>query len=135
MTRTRDGITSAEPWTSRDSTRVTGVQPLECLGGLAARGGRRAQPREEVITDTQRVGHCRQSWVHRAGGGEEARVDDVEVVHVVRFAVEVERRAPGIGAEAHGAALVRDAGDGDLLAEHRPPRDALLMAAERTEEI
>ena len=66
---------------------------------------------------------------------EEAGVDDVEVVHVVGLAVDVERGPPRIRAEAHGAALVRDAGDGDLLAEHRPARDAGLVATERTEQV
>src|SRR3954463_6825659 len=90
------------------------------------------EPLEQVVANAQRVGHCRQRRVHGAGRGEEAGVDYVEVVYVVGFAVDVERGPAGIGAEAHGAALVRDAGDGDLLAEHRPTRDARLVAAERT---
>ena len=38
-------------------------------------------------------------------------VDDVEVVEVVHPAVDVERRGGRVGAEAHGAVLVGDAGD------------------------
>ena len=59
---------------------------------LAAGLPRRAEPLEQVVADAQRVGHRRQRRVHRARGGEEARVDDVEVVEVVRLAVDVERR-------------------------------------------
>src|SRR5947207_1954415 len=48
------------------------------------------EPLEEMIADAQRVGHGGKSRVHGARGGEEAGVDDVEVVDVVGFAVEVE---------------------------------------------
>src|SRR6185437_15234883 len=49
------------------------------------------EPLEEVIADAQRVGHGGEPRVHGARGGEEAGVDHVEVVDVVRFAIEVER--------------------------------------------
>ena len=49
------------------------------------------QPFEQVIADAQRVGHRGQRRVHRAARGEEARVDDVQVVEVVRVAIDVER--------------------------------------------
>src|SRR3954453_599819 len=88
-----------------------------------------------MVADAQRVGHRRQRRVHGGGGREEARVDDVEVVEVVRLAVEVERGPRGIETEADRPAVVRDAGDGDLLAEYRPTRDAGLMATEGPEEV
>ena len=61
-------------------------------GGLRRRAG--AQPLEQVVADPQPVGHRRQRRVHRADAGEEARVDDVEVVELVRPAVRV--RAPSV---------------------------------------
>src|SRR5947208_17152613 len=50
------------------------------------------QPRSQVIADAERVRHDGQRRVHGAGGREEARVHDVQVVEVVRLAVPVERR-------------------------------------------
>ena len=45
--------------------------------------------------------------VHRRRRGEERRVDDEEVLDVVRAAERIEHRCPRIGAEAQRAALVR----------------------------
>ena len=53
----------------------------------------------EVIADAERVRHRGQPRVHRADAREEAGVDDVEVVELVRLAVHVEHRRLGIGAE------------------------------------
>src|SRR4051812_9899536 len=70
----------------------------------------------KVIADAQCVGDRRQPRVNSARGREEAGVDDVQVVEVVRLAVEVKRRALGIGAESHRPAVMGDAGERDLLA-------------------
>src|SRR4051812_33309463 len=67
---------------------------------LAAASSR--QPFEQVVADAQRIRDRRERGIHCGGGRKEARVDDVEVVEVVRLAVHVERRPPGIDAEAHG---------------------------------
>src|SRR5918996_1148941 len=64
----------------------------------------RAEAVEQVVTDAEGVSHRRQGRVHRTRRGEEARVDDVEVVEVVRLAVDVQRRGLRIGAEPHRAA-------------------------------
>src|SRR3954469_5715801 len=61
---------------------------------------------QQVIADAQRVGHRRQSGVDRADAGEEARVDDVEVVALVRAAVGVEHRRRGADTEPAGSRLV-----------------------------
>src|SRR6185295_244460 len=42
---------------------------------------------DEMVADAQGIGHRGQRRVHGAAGGEEARVDDVEVVEVVGLAV------------------------------------------------
>ena len=60
----------------------------------------RAHALEEVVADAQRVRHRGQRRVHRADAREEARVDDVEVVDLVRAAVGVEHRRRRVGAEA-----------------------------------
>ena len=60
------------------------------------RGQRCAQPLEQVVADAQRVRHRRQRRVDRADAREDARVDDVEVVELVRLAVDVRApRSPG----------------------------------------
>src|SRR4051794_18839136 len=62
-------------------------------------GRRRAQALDEVVADPQRVRDGGQRRVHGTARREEARVDDVEVVDVVRLAVHVERRGRRIGPE------------------------------------
>jgi hypothetical protein len=86
---------------------------------------RRPEPLEQVVADAQRVGHGGKPGVHGARGWKEAGVDYVEVVDVVRFAVEVERRPFRVGTKSHRAAVVRDAGERNLLADHRPARDEI----------
>ena len=86
----------------------------------ARRGGRGrsgAQALEQVVADPQRVRHRGQRRVDRADAREEAGVDDVQVVELVRLAVGVERRAARIAAEPDGARLVGTAGDRDLVLE------------------
>src|SRR3954464_14711670 len=68
----------------------------------------------EVLADPDGVGHGRERRVHRADAREEARVDDVEVVDLMRLAVGVEHRRSGVGAEPAGARLVGDAGHRDI---------------------
>src|SRR3954467_7897167 len=57
------------------------------------------QALEEVVAHPQRVRDRRERRVHGSDAGEEARVHHVQVVHVVRLAVHVERAGGGIGAE------------------------------------
>src|SRR5262245_22167278 len=90
-------LTSCPPW--RDAERVP--RSLDAL--------------EQVVADAERVGHGRQRWVHRADAWKEARVDDVEVVELVRLAVGVEDRRLRVGAEAARAGLVCHAADPDLV--------------------
>ena len=62
---------------AKDATEAT------CGRGLT-------QPVEHVLTDSDRVCHRGQCRVHRTDAREEARVDHVEVVELVRLAVFVE---------------------------------------------
>src|SRR4051794_27169454 len=52
----------------------------------------RAETVEHVVADSNRVRHDGQRRVDGAAGDEEAAVDHVQVVDLVRFAVGVERR-------------------------------------------
>src|SRR5436190_10043695 len=65
----------------------------------------RAKALEQVIADAQRVGGDGQGGVHRRARAEEAAVDDIQIVHVVGPAVDVERRCRRIVAEPDGAVL------------------------------
>src|SRR4051812_8162656 len=69
------------------------------------------QPLGDVVADAKRVGDRGEGGVHGSDAREEARVDDVEVVDVVRLAVHVEHGAVRIGPEADGAGLVRGRAD------------------------
>ena len=69
-----------------------------------------------MISDAQGVGHDGQRRVHRPGGWEEAGIDHVQVVQVVRLAVCVQHRRLGIVSEAACAILVGHAGQRDPLA-------------------
>src|SRR5580698_6809111 len=58
-------------------------------GGLLC-GWSHREPLKQVVGDAQPVGHRRQSRVDRADAGEEARVDYVQVVELVRLAVNIQ---------------------------------------------
>src|SRR5690606_36105352 len=106
---------------TRSPGRLPGVRPrarrdrAECglFSGPAGRWLRRTSYRhpgahsfEQVVTDPQRVRHGREGRVHRANARKETRVHDVEVVDLVRAAVDVEHRGGRIRAEATGPGLV-----------------------------
>ena len=55
---------------------------------------------EQVIAYPQRVGHDRERRIHRAARAEEAGIDNVEIVELVRFAVAIERARSWIVAES-----------------------------------
>src|SRR5690349_23924230 len=52
----------------------------------------RAEALEQVVAHAQPVRHRRERRVHGADAREEARVDDVEVVDLVRATVDVQHR-------------------------------------------
>src|SRR5262245_10933646 len=69
------------------------------------------QPRRQVIAHAQRVCHDGEGRVHASARREEAAVDDIQVVELVRLAVEVQGRGPRVEPESYGPVLVRDAGE------------------------
>src|SRR5689334_6210380 len=77
----------------------------------------RPEPLDQVVADPQGVRHRGQCRVDGADAREAARVDDVEVVDLVRAAVRVQDRGRGVQAEATCPGLMRDARDRDLVLE------------------
>ncbi len=78
--------------------------------------GQLPQPLQQVVADAKRVGHRRESRVDGTDADEEARVHHVQIVQLVRPAVDVEHRSSWIGPEAARARLMGDAGNRDRLA-------------------
>ena len=91
----------------------------------------RAQPFQDLVPDPQSVGHDRERGIHRAARGEEAAVHHVEIIHLVRPAVRVQRRGPGIVPEADGAVLVRHARQRNPLADEQVAGEESLVAVVR----
>src|SRR2546428_7539349 len=87
-----------------------------------------AEPLGQLVYDAQRVGHDRERGIHSSRRGEEARVDDVEIVQIVSLAIAVERGGARIVAEADGSVLVRDARERDALADVEAAREEALVA-------
>src|SRR5438477_8633904 len=70
---------------------------------------------QQVISNFQRVRHYRERGIYCCAGGEEAAINDVQVVKIVSFAVGIERRCFWIVAEANCAVLMGHSREGDLL--------------------
>src|SRR3954454_655200 len=100
-------------------TTTTWRCPLLVSGGMRGLplADLRADPARDVLAHAQRVRHRCERRVDRADAREEARVDDVEVVDLVRPAVRVEHGRRRIGPEAAGPRLVGDPRDRDLVLE------------------
>ena len=78
---------------------------------------------QQMIPDSQSVGHDRERGIHRAAGAEKAAIDNVEVVEFVRFAVTIERAGFRIVAKADRAVLMGDSGKRNTLAEEQITRE------------
>jgi hypothetical protein len=87
-----------------------------------------AQSFSQVFPHPPGIGHDGQGRIHRAAGREEAGINDIEIVHVVRFTVDVESRRLGIDPKADGAVLMRDPGQRDALVDEQIPREQPDMA-------
>src|SRR6516225_8225744 len=86
-------------------------------------GGTRAEPFQDVIAHAERVCHDGQRRIHSSAGGEEAAVNDVQVIELVRLAVRIERRSLRIAAEPDRAVLMRYTREGDSIADEQVSRD------------
>ena len=99
---------SREKGSPRIARAVASV-PLRVATGRWSSGFSRArlgQPLLQVVAHAQGIGQNGQGRMHGATGREEAGVDDVEVVDLMRCAVHIERRGPGIMTKSDGAVLV-----------------------------
>lgn len=67
-----------------------------------------------MFSNPERVGNSGERRIHCADARKETGVHDVKVVEFVRLAINVEHGGFRIGAEAAGAGLVADAGEGNL---------------------
>jgi hypothetical protein len=80
-----------------------------------------------VIADAQCVGHDRERWIHRAARWKETRINNVEIVELVCFAIAIECRRFWIVAKTHGAVLVRDCREWQSLAQVKISRKQALV--------
>ena len=76
-----------------------------------------------MIADSQSIGYDRKRRIDRATGDEEAAVDNVQVVKLMRFAILIERACPRIISDPHGADLMRYPREGDSLADEEIARE------------
>src|SRR3954469_6560852 len=88
---------------------------------------RRTEALQQVVADAQRVRHRGQGRIDRADAGEATRVDDVEVVDLVRAAVRVEHGRRAVAPEAAGPRVVRDARHGDVVLAVRVAREQVVL--------
>src|SRR5713101_1073729 len=70
-----------------------------------------------MISYSQRVCHDCQRGIHRAPRWEEARIDHIKIVKIVRLTIDIERRGSGIAPESNRSVLVCDACKRDALAD------------------
>src|SRR5262249_2485777 len=68
---------------------------------------------EQMLSDAERIGHNGQGWVHCTAGREEAAVHHVQIIKLVRLAVDVEDRGLGVAAEPDRPILVCHASQWD----------------------
>src|SRR6185437_13623810 len=75
------------------------------------------EPLLYAVGDAKRVGDDGQGRVHRADGRKKARIRQIEVVELVRLAVEIEHGGLGVGSETRGAGLMGGAAERDILSQ------------------
>ena len=92
------------------------------------RRGTLVHPFDQMVADAERVRHDRQRRIHGRARGEEAAVDDVQIVDLVRLAVDIQSRGFRVVPEANGPVLMRDAGQGNAVADEQIAREEPLVA-------
>src|SRR6185312_4062826 len=87
-------------------------------GRRARRSSRRSlEPLCDAVGDPQGIGDDGERGVHGTDRGKETGVGKIEIVELVRLAVEIEHGCGWIGPEACGTGLVCRASERDILAE------------------
>src|SRR5438067_4231261 len=83
---------------------------------------------QQVITDSQRVGDDGKSRIHGATRTEEASIDNIKIVELMRFAVAIERACLWIISKTNRAVLVRNSGKRNALSKIQIPREQTFVA-------
>src|SRR5215469_569295 len=91
------------------------------------RGAALHHPFDEVIPDSERIGHNCEGRIDGGTGREEAAVNDVKIVKLVGFAMYVERGSFWIAPEPNGSVLVRYAGQRNPVADIQVAPEQSLM--------
>ena len=79
------GHALAGAWPLAVRTAMSGIWPPSGRDRARSR-----HPVQQMVADADRVGHGGERGVHSSDAREEARIDDVQVVDLVRFAVDIE---------------------------------------------
>src|SRR5271166_4998759 len=92
---------------ARPSLRNAGLRSTAHLRELThVVPGGRAQAIQNVIAHAQRISHDCERRIYGRARREEAAIDHIQVVEVVRLTIHIQRRGLGIVPEADGAVLV-----------------------------
>src|SRR5918995_6547746 len=81
----------------------------------------------QMVSHSQCIGHDGESRIHRAARAEKAAVDDIKIIHIVRFAIGVQRAGSWIVAEANRSYLMRHTGQRNALTDVEVAAEQSLM--------
>src|SRR6059058_5669722 len=119
-------------WKRRDFFELLGHRPRlqACSSGRHHFwfGPSGAHSLQQVITDSQRVGDDGKSRIHGATRTEEASIDNIKIVELMRFAVAIERACLWIISKTNRAVLVRNSGKRNALSKIQIPREQTFVA-------
>src|SRR5581483_7017052 len=102
-------------------------EPQKTMREMNARRSMLIHPFNQVVADTQRIGHNRQSRIHGGTRREETAIHDVQIVHFVSFAVDIQGRGLRIVAETNSSILMSHAGQRNAVAHEQIARKKSLM--------
>ena len=88
-----------------------------------------------MIPNPQRIGHNSKRWVDRARGTKERAIDHVEVVHVVRPAIQIEDRSRRVFSKATRTALVSHSFQRNLLVQVKRSGDEMSLIIDRLQDF
>src|SRR5271165_7625510 len=91
------------------------------------RGSCDAQSLFQVVSDAECIGHDGQRGVNGGAGREKTAVHDIKIVDLVRLAIRVQRRRPGVATEPNRAVLVSHAGKRNSITDEQIPREKPFM--------
>src|SRR5437762_14075527 len=110
------------------SVTVPGYRRAQAVAIFFWFGPSGAHSLQQVITDSQRVGDDGKSRIHGATRTEEASIDNIKIVELMRFAVAIERACLWIISKTNRAVLVRNSGKRNALSKIQIPREQTFVA-------